>query len=279
MSPKTILICLTTPDHAETLMKVAVPLARKHGAHLTGLHTIEALVVYPGIAMHVPDSAFAAFNQSQKEEAAAIKEVFSQYTKNEDFISEFRLVRAESETASERMIESARAADLVIMAHEDTDSDRYDQRHAQTHVIRESGRPVIVVPLNYDGPEIGQNIVLGWSDTREAARAAHDLLGVADAGAQLTVLRVGNTAREATKDTTAIDMTEMFARHGVKPTLEHRNTAGQSVSEVLDSVAFEKGADLIVTGAFGHSKTYDLFIGATSYGLLRNQKIPVLFST
>lgn len=279
MHPKTILICLTTPDHAETLMKVAVPLARKHGAHVIGLHTIEALVVYPGIAMHVPDSAFAAFNQSQKEEAAAIKAMFTKYTRNEDFISEFRLIRAESETASERMIESARSSDLVIMAHEDKDSDRYDQRHAQTNVIRESGRPVIVVPLDYDGPEIGRNIVLGWSDTREAARAAHDVLGLADNGAQLTVLRVGSAVRDAIKDTTAIDMTEMFARHGIKPTLEHRNAAGQSVSEVLDNVAFEKGADLIATGAFGHSKAYDLFIGATSYGLLRNQKIPVLFST
>ena len=279
MRPKTILICLTTPEHAETLMKVAVPLARKHGSHVIGLHTIEALVVYPGIAMHVPDSAFAAFNQSQKQEAAAIKAVFTEHTRNEDFISEFRLVRAESETASERMVESARAADLVIMAHEDKESDRYDQRHAQAQVIRESGRPVIVVPLDYDGPEIGREIVLGWSDAREAARAAHDVLGLAESGAQITVLRVGGAAKDTLKDTTAIDMTEMLARHGVKPTLEHRNAAGKSVSEVLDIVAFEKGADLIATGAFGHSKTYDLFIGATTYGLLRDQKIPVLFST
>ncbi|WP_299732606.1 universal stress protein [uncultured Tateyamaria sp.] len=278
MAPKTILVCLTTPDHAETLLKVAVPLARKHDSHLIGLHTVEALVVYPGIAMHIPDTAFAAFNASQKEEAEAIKAVFEKRTGPEDFVSEFRLVRAEAQSASERMIESARAADLVIMAHEDKNSDRYDQRHAQTQVIRESGRPVIVVPLDYDGPEIGANILLGWSDTREAARAAHDMLGLADEGAELTVLRVGQSKQDAFKDSDAIDMVEMYARHGLKPTLEHRDPMGDSIADVLQSVAFEKGADLIVTGAFGHSRAYDFVLGATTYALLRDQKLPVLFS-
>ncbi len=278
MAPKTILVCLTTPDHAHTLLKVAVPLARKHGAHLIGLHTVEALVVYPGIAMHVPDAAFAAFNESQKEEADAIKAVFEKHTSAEEFVSEFRLVRAEAQSASERMIESARAADLVIMAHEDKNSDRYDQRHAQTQVIRESGRPVIVVPLDYDGLEIGANILLGWSDTREAARAAHDLLGLADDSAALTVLRVGKTPQDAFKDSDAIDMVEMFARHGLRATLEHRDPLGDNIADVLENVAFEKGADLIVTGAFGHSRAYDFVLGATTYALLRDRKLPVLFS-
>ncbi|KIN62678.1 UspA domain protein [Sulfitobacter noctilucicola] len=278
MGPKTILVCLTTPEHTETLLKVAAPLARKHGAHLIGLHTIEALVVYPGIAMHIPDTAFATFNESQKEEADAIKEIFVKHTKSEDFVSEFRLIKAEAQSAADRMVESARAADLVIMAHEDKDSDRYDQRHAQVRVIREGGRPVIVVPLDYDGPEIGKNILLGWSDTREAARAAHDMLGLADAGAELTVLRVGDRPQDAFKDSDAIDLTEMFARHGLKPTLEHKDPMGDSIAEVLNTTAFEKGADLIVTGAFGHSRAYDFVIGATSYALLRDQKIPVLFS-
>jgi len=278
MAPKTILVCLTTPEHAATLLRVAVPLARKHGAHLIGLHTVEALVVYPGIAMHIPEPAFAAFNESQKQESEAIKAVFTDHTAQEDFVSEFRLVKAEAQSASERMIESARAADLVIMAHEDKNSDRYDQRHAQSQVIRESGRPVVVVPLDYDGPEIGNNILLGWSDTREAARAAHDMLSIASEGTELTVLRVGSSGQDAFKDADAIDMVEMFARHGLKPTLEHRDPMGDSIADVLNEVAFEKGADLIVTGAFGHSRAYDFVIGATTYALLRDQRFPVLFS-
>ena len=278
MGPKTILVCLTTPENAETLLKTAVPLARKHGAHLVGFHTIEALLVYPSIAMHIPETAFASFNSSQRKEAQKIKDVFTKHTQSEDFVSEFRLLHAEAESATDRMIESARAADLISMAHEDKDHDRYDQRRAQSRVIQESGRPVIVVPLEYDGPEIGSNILLGWSDTREAARAAHDMLGLADDGAALTVLRVEKSPKDALKDDDAIEIAEMFARHGLKTTLERRASEGHSIAGTLNEVAFEKGADLIVTGAFGHSKAYDFVLGATTYALLKEQKIPVLFS-
>lgn len=278
MSLKTILVCLTTPEHADTLMKVAVPLARKHGAHLVGLHTIEALVVYPGIAMHIPELAFEAFNQSQSQEAIAIETVFDKHTKPEDFPSEFRLIRAEAMSANDRMVESARAADLVIMAHEDKEADRFDQRHAQAQVIRQSGRPVIVVPLGYDGPEIGSNVLLGWSNTREATRAAHDVVDMADDGAQITLLRVGGTAMDELQDAVGIDMAEMLSRHGFKAEMDYRGFAGRSIAEVMNDVARERGADLIATGAFGHSKAYDFVIGAATYALLKEAKLPVLFS-
>ena len=92
MMLKTILVSLTTKEQAATLMKLAVPLARRHNAHLLGLHTLEALLVYPSIAMHIPEPAFADFTASQRDEAAQIKAIFQHHTKNEDFPSEWRLI-------------------------------------------------------------------------------------------------------------------------------------------------------------------------------------------
>lgn len=278
MAIKTLLVCLTTLDHADRLMRLAVSLAREHGAHLVGLHTVEALLVYPGIAMHVPGPAFAAFNDSQKREAAAIRAVFLQHTEAEDFQSEFRLVRAEAVSASERMVESARAADLIIMAQEDRDADRPDQRRAQVAVIRESGRPVIVVPPEGDGGPLGRKVTLGWSDTREAARAAHDMIPLLAPGAEICLLRVGSPPPDSLRDSDGIDMAEALARHGFDVTLEHRDPHGALTADVLCRCAFEKGSDLIVTGAFGHSRAYDFVIGAVTHLLLRDAQVPVLFS-
>lgn len=278
MGPKTILVCLTTKEHAATLMKVAVPLARRTGAHLIGLHTLEALEVYPGIAVHVPASAFEAFNASQRADADEIEAIFKAHTQTEDFVSEYRLVQAQSNTASERMIESARAADLVIMSHEDKEADRYDQRRAQSDVIRQSGRPVLVVPLDYDGPEIGKKVLLGWSETREAARAAHDMLSIAQPEAEIVVLRVKKGASNEMQDSDMLDMTSALARHGHKVELRHLTQAGQAIPEMLMDCAFEQGADMVVTGAFGHSTAYDFVVGATSKALLRDARLPVLFS-
>ncbi|WP_299554541.1 universal stress protein [uncultured Tateyamaria sp.] len=278
MEPKTILVCLTTKEHAATLMKVAVPLARRTGAHLIGLHTLEALEVYPGIAVHVPATAFQAFSASQQAVAEEIKAIFESYTDVEDFVGEYRLVQAQSNTASERMVESARAADIVIMAHEDKEVDRYDQRRAQADVIRQSGRPVIVVPHDYEGPEIGNKVLLGWSEAREAARAAHDMLMVAKPEAEVVVLRVKNNTLNEMQDSDMLDISTALARHGHKVELRHLNQAGTAIANVLMDCAFEKGADLVVTGAFGHSYAYDFVVGATSKALLRHAKLPVLLS-
>ena len=278
MRPKTILVCLTTLEHADTLMRVAVPLARKHSAHLIGLHTLESLLIYPNIAMHIPDPSFEAFNNSQNTVTNQIKDVFTQHTENEGFYCECRILPAGAVSAAERMVESARAADLVIMSQEDKDADRYDQRHVQVQVIKECGRPVIIVPLDYEGPEIGKNAILGWSDAREAARAAHDLISVVNGDAKLTVLRVGRVPMDTLKDFEGVDITETFARHGLDATLEHRDPAGADIADVLNQVAFEKGADLIISGAFGHSRVYDFVIGATTHALLKKSKLPVMFS-
>lgn len=278
MTIKTILACLTTKEHAPALLRAAVPLARQHGAHLVGLHTLEALEVYPGIAMHVTADTFQSFNAEQHKEAAAIKAIFEDHVKAEDFVSEYRLVEAKSHTASDRMIESARAADLVLMAHEDQSVERYDQRHAQNAVIKGSGRPVIVVPNTYDGAAIGSNIVLGWSDTREAARAAHDALTIASPGAEVTVLRALTGPLDEMKDADLLDLSAALARHGCKVNVRHTDCVGGGIADVLLKTAFETGADLVATGAFGHSTAYDFVVGATTSVLLKTADIPVLFS-
>jgi nucleotide-binding universal stress UspA family protein len=84
-------------------------------------------------------------------------------------------------------------------------------------------------------------------------------------------------AELASPDT--IELANMYARHGLQVSIEQREGAAQSVAEVINQTAFEKGADLIVVGAFGHSKAYDFVVGAATYDLLDKAKCPVMFST
>lgn len=278
MSLKTLLVCLTTEEHAETLVKFAAGLARKSDAYLIGLHTIESLLIYPDIAMHVPEPAFAAFNESQREASNAIEAIFRKHTDDEDFSSEWRLLRAETASAADQMVECARAADLVIMAREDKDNDRMDQGNTPTKVIRYSGRPVIVVPPGYEGPVPGTNIVLGWIDTREATRAAHDLVGMADDGAAIQIVQVGERIGNTLQDSDAIDLAQMFDRHGFKAELRTVAKGEKDIADVLNQHAFDLGADMIVAGAFSHGWAYHMVVGAATPDLLQQAQLPVMFS-
>ena len=126
--------------------------------------------------------------------------------------------------------------------------------------------------------EVGKKVVLGWSDTRESARAGHDMLAVLKEHASVTILRVGNVKYDAMRDSDGIGLAETLSRHGLDISLETRTADNGSIAEVLGKVAFEQGADMIVTGALGHSRVYDFVLGATTHALLENAKIPVLFS-
>ena len=259
-------------------MQAATGIARRTGAHLIGLHTIEALVVYPGIAMHIPPPVYEQFSDNQKDEAARLKDIFVRHTEHEDFISEFRLLHTRSTTASARMIDSARSADLVIMAQEDKEADRADQLHVQDDVIRNSGRPVLVIPQDYNGAEIGNSLLLGWCETREATRAAHDLMALAAPGAKMCLLSIGAQNKDALADHGANAMARTYAHHGFDATTIHRETSERSICDALHHEALEQGADVIVTGAFGHSRSYDFIIGAATRDLLRHATLPVMFS-
>lgn len=276
MGMKTLLVCLIDPESAEAVMSCAVPLARAHSAHLIALHTLEALVVYPGVAIHLPPDVYTRHSETQKEAAAAIEAIFRKYTDNEDIVSEWRLLKASSTTIADRIIESARAADVVMMPNATVAEDQ--SREVQARVIRDSGRPVLVVPPTLAEGDIGKRIVLGWSDTREATRAAHDLLTVAQGGADISVLRVGAPPGDELRDHELVDLASMYDRHGLKAQMAHCDAGSGGIAEALLKFAFENGADLVVTGAFGHSRAYDFVFGAVTNGLLKKAEIPVLFS-
>lgn len=84
MPVKTILLCLTSPSSAVSLLKAAPPpLARRFDAHLVGLHALEAMVVYPAISMHISGEGFAEYSKCQKVQLDEIRDIFERYTLRE----------------------------------------------------------------------------------------------------------------------------------------------------------------------------------------------------
>lgn len=279
MSNKTILVCLTTTKNAERLMKAACLVARKSNAHLIGLHTLQSIEVYPGIVVDLPRQAVESFDTEQTKQAAEIKQVFDKYTAGEDFISEWRLVKAESAHAADRLAEHALCADLVIIGQADPDTDRADQRNAQEVVIKQSGRPVLVIPSVGNFETIGNHALIGWSATRESSRAMHDAIPMLTGGGKATILWVSHSDKDAAYlETTAHAAAGMLDRHDINATVAHWQNTKIAIADALLNEAFDRGADMIVTGAYGHSRFYDFVIGATTTGLLDHMTVPVLFS-
>ena len=278
MTLRTILVSLTSTTSAEHLLQSAAILARRDNAHVIGFYVTESLVVYPGIAMHIPETSYQNFVASQQAHAKEVKAIFDKLAQAETFPTEWRQVSSESGFLADSIVANARSVDLIVMPQEDDGEDRPQISNLQERVVKESGRPVLIIPRDYTPEKLGENVLLGWSDTREATRAVHDLIDVAKPDAAIHVLRIGKPPQDTLADHTANDMAAALARHGAQVEIVHRDKDGHNVAEVLTHEAFEMGVDMIATGAFGHSRAYDFVIGAATRDLLSNAKLPVLFS-
>jgi len=279
MSYKTVLVCLTNAENAERLTKIAANVARTFDAHLIGLHTLQALEIYPGLTVPIPAEIDERFRQEQLKEAKHIQTVFENITGPEDFVSEWRCVEARSSSAGDRLVEHARCVDLVIMSQTDHEHDRPDQTTIQREIVEKSGRPILIIPIYGTFEKIGTNILVGWSATKEATRSLHDAIPFMKKAKSTNIMWV---EKDASKDSylahTAREIATTLDRHAVKVNVMHRAHTGLAIGDFILNEASDTGADLIVTGAYGHSRVYDFMIGATTPHLMKHMTVPVLFS-
>ncbi len=139
--------------------------------------------------------------------------------------------------------------------------------------IFDSGRPVLAVPDGTSG-QVGGSVAIAWSGTREAARgvwAAEPFLGKATAVTLLSVQEGEDTAELA-------DLKRHLGFHGVSANLRQLEPDSRATGEHLLDEAREAGADLLVMGAYGHSRLRELVLGGVTRNVLEKSQIPVLMA-
>jgi len=279
MTFKTITLSLKNLENAERLCAYACMVARKFNAHLIGVHTVPAIEVYPGMMAPASVSQMTGYHDEQKQNSAEIKKIFDHAVQAEDFVSEWREVDAQYLGREHPLMADWIGADLVIIGQSNPDRDRADQRSHVENAVRKSGRPVLVLPYVGKFETVGENILLGWSGTRESTRAAHDALPFIKAAKSTQIFWVGKQ-KESTHylEQTARQMAIGLDRHGAKVTVIHREPSDIAIGDELLNEASDMGTDMIVTGGFGHSRIYDFVLGATTNHILKHMTAPVLFS-
>lgn len=274
MPEKTFAVGMFTVPEARWLAPAACTLAREMDAHLTGIHATQPITPYPGEAA----AAIAGFTEWQREEAEEIYKIFDAAAKAEGISAEFRAQRDGGIDAEDYLLDGVRAADIVLLARSDRHGWLREGARFQETVIRQSGRPVLVLPEKCCLTAAAAHVVIGVADTSETARAAHDVLALLQPGARIDLLSVGSGQSEPLALDFRQDLAASLDRRGFQVNLLDRYGDSGTAGEVLLRTAFEQGADLLATGAFGHSRIFDFVIGAVTSMLLEKAEIPVLLS-
>ena len=131
--------------------------------------------------------------------------------------------------------------------------------------------PVMLVP---DGatPNGLRNVVIAWNGSREAARALRDAMPLIEAAEQVEILVV-----DPPNDLPiSREITRMLVRRGIKVQLHERMSAGTEVEAVIIEEAGLDGFDLLVMGAYGHSRTRERVLGGATRTIFDSMTVPVL---
>ena len=181
---------------------------------------------------------------------------------------------------SETVVCQARHADLVILGQVDPAHPPPPAgRQLVEDVLMTSGRPILVIPYIGRFERFGTNILVGWNNSREAARAMNDAIPLLAKAASVTILEANPIGRKpAIDDAASADITRHLTRHGISAKTARTALASISASDALLSYAADVSADLLVVGGYGHSRLRERILGGVTRELLQHMTLPVLMS-
>ena len=134
----------------------------------------------------------------------------------------------------------------------------------------------LLVPYAGTFANVGGRVLVAWNGSAQAARAVNDALPFLQSAERVVVVMVNPARGDRTEGT---DIARHLARHGIAAEITDIVTdRNGNVGNVLLSRATDEAADLIVIGAYGHSRLRELVLGGVSRALLGHMTVPVLMA-
>ncbi|KSV72411.1 hypothetical protein N183_26455 [Sinorhizobium sp. Sb3] len=275
MPYKTILNVLGE-DRADEDLQVATKLAGEVGAHLSTLFVTMAPV--PTGRYQTLSPSWLEVRERNLEKLSERVTKFRQRLATTDLSFDVDSVYAEVAGPAYDIGERAIYADLVVagpgvFANDDLKS------QVVSGGLFQAGRPVIFVPRDANATLGPKTILLAWDSRPSAAHAAREALEMMKMAQSVHVTMVDPVAASRVSgDEPGADIATYLARHGINVSVETLPSSGHFVTDTLLRHALDINADLIVMGAYGHSKLLELILGGVTKSMLKEANLPILMA-
>jgi nucleotide-binding universal stress UspA family protein len=278
MAIKSILLVLKSyPEPtSNNAIEYAVSAASAIGSHIAAI-ACETHVEVPGSLIsssliNVP-AIIAEEAHKSRINANNLLSTFEAAAARQGVLFESIRERALSGVAPALFTEYARFRDLAIVPLGEGD----DQSSLEA-VIFGSGKPTLVVPERSTSHRFQlRTAAVAWDFSRTAARAVADALPLLQMAKHVRIVTVSG---EKTIDTkrSAEELAKNLARHGLEVILDRVASKGESIGDVLGNYVRSLDADMLVMGAYGHTRLREFILGGATRSLLAKPPIPILFS-
>lgn len=272
MSLKDILVYVEDNEQEAATVAAACTLARQHDAHLTGL-AVDRPPEIPGFAtIEIPPSAVEIIKAQRKESLERARRTFDE-TVNKAGLADRSGWSVSKGRQLESLVLRSRYADITVVS-QNTPEDEGGDALIDDFILA-SGRPALVIPYIGAPETFGRNILIAWNASREAARAVSDAMPLLETADKIEVFAVEPNGMG---DLPGADIASHLSRHGLN--VSTAKTAGLDidVGDVLLNQVADGGADMVVMGAYGHSRMRELVLGGATRHILKHMTVPVLLS-
>ncbi len=284
---KSILAIASTPESAPSVMEAAFSAGRLMQAHVTVLHVRPdpaSAVPYVGEAMAgaLVEEMMEAAERDAHERAEATRVAFEALIADQGvslrddppaqgaLSAAFRI-----DDGGEPDIVAAvgRLTDLIVAGRPVAEAEQPSMVTLNA-ALMEAGRAVLMVPRSATAA-LGANIAIAWNGSPEAARAVHGAMPFLDRADSVTIL----SGPDAGGDCDAGALARYLAWHGISAsTAEVRGHHGDEVGQSLLNHCDQRAVDLLVMGAYTHSRLRQLILGGVTRHVIDHASIPVLLS-
>jgi nucleotide-binding universal stress UspA family protein len=180
---------------------------------------------------------------------------------------------------SYELASQARYSDLLILGQPDPSEVISLNDGVADEIILSAGRPCLLVPYHSGTFSVGESPLIAWDGSAEASRAIHDALPLLTRAGKATILIIEPEGLDTSfGDLPGTMISEHLAHHGINVKLEVSRGSSQSTGDTIMTYADAYGHDLIVMGAYGHSRMREIVLGGATRTMMKEMKVPVLMS-
>jgi nucleotide-binding universal stress UspA family protein len=253
-------------DH---LLNITASLAERFSARVVGVaaaHPIQ--IIYGGI--YATGDLLQLDREQMGKETCEAERSFRSVLKDKCQSLDWRTAMTVMPLA-DYICDQARSADLII-TRPDRGGVLFDgsRRTDVGDLVMRAGRPVLIVPE--EAPLLAlDHVVVGWKDTRESRRAVADALPLLECSGAITVVEIAHRIDLPAAQERLNDVAAWLAVHGLTVETMAVEAHGDT-AEQLEDIAERRGADLVVAGAYGHSRLREWVFGGVTARLLMHPR-------
>lgn len=285
MTTTTLLLPLSSPDHASAMVNQIADAFADQDVHLIGLHVRpyifsgSAAVSRASYGMYFSQDIINDHLQRIENDAQAVEDAFNGPKLAPNILREFRSPKGEP---LDEIIRQSLYADVLVLPLLDIDEEDDEHRIKSSmtnYLLHNSSTPVLLLPMTGSLKPVFSRPLMAWKESSEAGSALRTLMLLAPDGAHVDVVTAQKRFTGAKMgNVSLVDLASYVARHGYKVEDHTLVAPSDQVAQAICSKAADVGSTLIVAGAYSRQRWIEQLFGGVTQSLFLQTRHPVLFA-